>query len=141
MHDKAESIEDIDFLESSVDIDYSRSLILGYLKITSKEEKRLDLVAKQIYGQHGFMEQIMEFNGILNANDIIEDDVIIIPDIASMEDNLDVENYQNKFIESNKTSFSFDGSIIIGGQSKTPNRKISSKRNFRVSVKNGTVVL
>lgn len=140
LHEEAESIDDLDFLSESRSIDYKDALILGYLKITSKEEKRLDLVSKKIYGQYGFLEQILEFNGILNANDVLDGDIVIIPDIGSMQDNLDIQNYQNKFIESNNSSFSFDGNLIIGGKSKKPNRKVSSKKNFRVN-SSGTFVI
>jgi hypothetical protein len=140
LHEEAGSLDELDFLSDSRSIDYKESIILGYLKITSKEEKRLDLVSKKIYGQHGFLEQIVEFNGILNANDVLDGDIIIIPDIGSMQDNLDIQSFQNKFIESNQSSFSFDGNVIIGNKSRKPNRKVSSKKNFRVN-SSGTFVI
>jgi len=136
-----ESIEDIDFLAKHESFDYDNTIILGYIKITKNEENRLDIISKKIYGQFGFIEQICEFNGILNPNAVFDGDILAIPDIGSMQDNLEIIEFQEKFIASNVTSFSTDGNILIRGQKKLPNRKISTTKNFRSDVKNGVIVL
>jgi len=140
MHEDVKLIEDIDFLSTYTEIEHARVIILGYLKISESENKRLDKIARELYGQHSFLEQIMRYNEILNANDVITGDVIALPDLGSMLNNTDIQEFQTKFIESNVTAFSASGDIIINGQSTLPNRRISTKKKFKVDVKNGVLV-
>jgi len=140
IHENISSIDDIDFLSQASFIDRSRVVLLGYLRITEKEEKRLDWVSKQLYGRFGFMEQIMEYNGILNADNVLEGDVIALPDLGSLLDSMDIQNFQDKFIEDNITAFNLRGNLDVNGQSKLPNRKISTNKKVNVDTKNGILV-
>ncbi len=140
MHEKIKSLDDIDFLGTSTQINHKRVIILGYLRIANAEEKRLDIIARQVYGQHSFLEQIMQYNGILNANDVLEGDVLALPDLGSMLNNTEVQRFQTQFIKDNVTAFSVDGKLIVNGQSKLPNRRINTKKKFKVDVRNGVVV-
>lgn len=146
LHDNTESLDDLDMLLDSIQIDITRVRVLGYLRITSGEHRRLDKVARDIYGMHGMLEYIMRYNGILNPFNLEEGDVIAIPDIASIVENTIVETYQRNFLESATTSLTLNGTVSIkgqggvGGRPTAPNRQVGGRSGVRVDEKNGILI-
>jgi len=70
--------------------------------VTEDEEMRLDLVSKRIYGETGYIEELMQMNNIINIWNIKLGDKILYTDISNLDLMKQLEIEINKSYNLNK---------------------------------------
>lgn len=85
---KKNNEELIDFSQSTLKIANSNIRIQSFVVINSEMEMRLDLVAFQAWGSDRYLDMLLKFNGISNPFAVETGDIIAIPYLDDMLNNL-----------------------------------------------------
>jgi len=83
-------------------IDLKQNVLYYETYVNEDEDMRLDLVSKRIFGNHNYIEELMQINNILNIFNIKSGDKILYTNISNLNLMKQLENEINKSYNLNK---------------------------------------
>jgi hypothetical protein len=112
--------------------------IINTVKITEMYLYRWDKLSFDNYGDSSYGMLLYIFNEYTHPYEIEIDDIILIPDLTQLQNNLTVDNYDNSFKSDKFTEVSTQASNLNKYiNRKTPTSQVGNKR----SIRNDTIII
>ena len=133
----------IDLLPQTID---PNVVISGTLLVVNKYYiARPDLISLAVYGDDRYADIICKINGISNPFELNEDDVLVIPNIETIMDMLNVSPQESVFVDNNKNNEIADSFMdtelqVDVNSVRSPNEQIKGTKNVIVDEENGLLL-
>lgn len=105
------------------------------VKVDKDKIARPDLISKDMYGTTEYGDIICKLNNIPNPFELNEGDILIVPDLTSLENFFTTDNYNND--TNNNTSYE---KLKTKKDKRRPNESIIGDTRFKIDLTNRVVI-